>query len=64
MTEYLTVKEIANLFHWSTGTVYNRLSQGKGMPPSIVIGRKRLFPADQCQQWVKEKLVDNSLTSL
>ena len=43
--EFYTVEEIAELLRIRPGTVRNRLSyRGNDLPPSVVIGRRRLFP--------------------
>jgi excisionase family DNA binding protein len=43
--DFYTVDEIAELLRIRPGTVRNRISRRDGhLPPSIVIGRRRLFP--------------------
>ncbi len=54
-----TVDEIAKELHMSVGTVRNRLSQGEPMPPSVKVGRRRLFPEDSFQKWMKLRLESN-----
>jgi excisionase family DNA binding protein len=54
MLELLTVRQLAKTLHCSEGTIYNRLSQGKDMPPSVQIGRRRLFPLDEFKYWMKQ----------
>lgn len=49
----LTIAELARFLHWSEGTVRNRLSKGAAMPPSILVGRHRLFWEDEVVAWVK-----------
>jgi hypothetical protein len=41
------------------GTIRNRLSRGEPIPPSIKIGRRRLFPEAELELWLKTKLVSN-----
>ena len=57
--EYLSVEEIAEALHIEVGTARNRLSRGDPMPPSCKIGRRRLFPKDELERWLKSKLVSN-----
>lgn len=45
--------------HISPGTARNRLSRGEPMPPSVKIGRRRLFPSVELERWLMNKLVSN-----
>jgi excisionase family DNA binding protein len=49
---YLTVEEIAEQLHMSPGTVRNRLSRKELMPPSVRVGRRRLFPVVEFNNWI------------
>ena len=57
--EYLSVEEVAEALRIEIGTARNRLSRGDPMPPSVKVGRRRLFPADELEKWLKSKLVSN-----
>jgi len=57
MKEFYTVEEIAELLRIRPGTVRNRLSQRAGdLPPSIVNGRRRLFPPRDYERWKQQRL--------
>jgi hypothetical protein len=57
MKEFYTVDEIAELLRIRPGTVRNRLSRRqRDLPPSIVIGRRRLFPLVDYETWIKHRL--------
>lgn len=56
---YLTVDEMSELLHMSPGTARNRLSRGEPMPPSIKIGRRRLFPVNELDKWLMTRLTSN-----
>ena len=56
---YLTVDEMSKLLHMSPGTARNRLSRGEPMPPSIKIGRRRLFPVNELDKWLMTRLISN-----
>lgn len=64
MSEYMTVKKLATALHCSEGTIYNRLSQGKDMPPSIQVGRRRLFPIEEFKEWMRKHTKVNEPISL
>ena len=57
--EYLTIEEVSEKLHIRVGTARNRLSRGDPMPPSVKIGRRRLFPTAELERWVLAKLVSN-----
>lgn len=59
-TEYLSLEEISRRLHISPATVRNRLSRQDSMPPSIKIGRRRLFPEDQFDLWIESFKEDRS----
>lgn len=58
-TDLLTVIELADILHMNVGTIRNRLSRGEPMPPSVKIGRRRLFPFSELEKWLVTKLVSN-----
>lgn len=58
-SEYLTIEEVSSRLHIRVGTARNRLSRGDPMPPSVKIGRRRLFPIDELERWIMTKLVSN-----
>jgi hypothetical protein len=59
--EFYTVEEIAELLRIRPGTVRNRLSQrDRDVPPSIVIGRRRLFPLSDYELWIKQRLFERA----
>lgn len=60
MTNYLTVEELAEKLRMSVGTCRNRISRGDEMPPSLKVGRRRLFPEDSLEDWIKAKAVGGS----
>lgn len=59
-TEYLALEEISRRLHISPATVRNRLSRRDPMPPSIKIGRRRLFPEDKFELWMESYREDRS----
>ena len=59
MSEYLTVKQVSKKLHMSVGTIYNRLSAGRNMPATIQIGRRRLFPTAEFDEWMKSHTAAN-----
>lgn len=54
-TRYLTLDEISRRLHMAPGTARNRICRQDPMPPSVRIGRRRLFPEDQFNQWMFER---------
>lgn len=54
MTKFYTTEEIAELLHMSVGNARNRLSRQDEMPPSVKVGRRRLFPMAQFDEWVSK----------
>lgn len=56
--EFYTVEEIAELPRIRLGTVRNRLAyRGNDLPPSVVIGRRRLFPLCNYETWKQQRLL-------
>ncbi|WP_395065409.1 helix-turn-helix domain-containing protein [Paraburkholderia silvatlantica] len=56
MTRFYTLEEIARELHIAPATARNRLTQGQPMPPSIRIGRRRLFPVDEFERWIASEM--------
>tara|TARA_R110001592_G_scaffold363387_1_gene686820 strand:+ start:9528 stop:9731 length:204 start_codon:yes stop_codon:yes gene_type:complete len=50
--KYLTYDQAADLLCMSTGGLRNRMSRGEPMPPTIKIGRRRLFPESELHKWL------------
>lgn len=50
--KFLTLKELSVLLRISPSTARNRLYLGLSMPPSIRIGRARLFDRDEVEKWL------------
>ena len=60
MKDFYTVSEMADLLRIRSGTVRNRLWRGDhSLPPSALIGGRRLFPVDAYQAW-KQRVLDRS----
>ena len=53
MKPLYTIQELAAALHLEPSTVRNKLSRGDDMPPSIQIGRRRLFPQEQFEAWLR-----------
>lgn len=58
-TVYLTLDEVSERMRISAGTARNRLSGGLPMPPSVKIGRRRLFPECAFDDWMKMHINSN-----
>lgn len=58
-TQLLTVTELADVLHMDVGTIRNRLSRGDSMPPSVKIGRRRLFPVSELSKWLTKQVTPN-----
>ncbi|WMS85605.1 helix-turn-helix transcriptional regulator [Pleionea litopenaei] len=52
---YLTYEQAASLLCMSTGGLRNRMCRGEPMPPSVKIGRRRLFPESALHTWLAER---------
>ena len=50
--KFSTLEDISNEWHIRLGTARNRLMLGQNLPPSIKVGRRRLFPVTEFEQWV------------
>jgi hypothetical protein len=58
--DFYTVSEMADLLRIRPGTVRNRLwRRDHSLPPSAVIGRRRLFPVSAYDVW-KQRVVIQS----
>ncbi|CAM2187697.1 Helix-turn-helix protein [Paraburkholderia sacchari] len=53
---FYTLEEIARELHIAPATARNRLTLGLPMPPSIRVGRRRLFPLDEYEKWIASQL--------
>jgi len=53
--EILGIDAVARALQVSPKTIRNRLSSGLPMPPSFVVGRKRLFLPDQFAAWLRSQ---------
>jgi hypothetical protein len=53
---FYTLEEIASELHIAPATARNRLTLGLPMPPSIRVGRRRLFPVDAYEKWIASQL--------
>jgi excisionase family DNA binding protein len=55
--EFYTIAEMAELLRIRPGTVRNRLwLRANSLPPSMMIGRRRLFPFAEYEAW-KQRLL-------
>lgn len=58
--DFYTVAEMAELLRVRPGTVRNRVYRGEAsVPPSTVVGRRRLFPLRAYEVW-KQRLLERS----
>lgn len=53
MKPLYTIHELATALHLQPATIRNRLYRGEDMPPSIRVGRRRLFPEAQLEAWLQ-----------
>ncbi|MEX3690391.1 DNA-binding protein [Paraburkholderia sp. BR14263] len=53
---FYTLEEIARELHIAPATARNRLTLGLPMPPSLRVGRRRLFPVDEYEKWIASQL--------
>lgn len=63
MAKLLTVEELAQELRVTTGTIRNRLSRGDDLPPSIRVGRRRLFPSAELEKWLAAMIEHDSKSS-
>ncbi len=54
--QFYTLEEIARELHIAPATARNRLTLGQPMPPSIRLGRRRLFPVKEYEQWIAAQM--------
>lgn len=64
MQKYLTIEEISQRLHIATGTARNRICRGDPMPPSLKVGRRRLFPEAEFEIWLRKFLKHEITTRL
>lgn len=57
VTRFYTLEEIARELHIAPATARNRLTLGQPMPPSMRIGRRRLFPVDEFERWIASQMM-------
>ncbi|ACC76380.1 DNA-binding protein [Paraburkholderia caribensis] len=53
---FYTLEEIARELHIAPATARNRLTLGLPMQPSLLVGRRRLFPVDEYEKWIASQL--------
>jgi len=58
----LSLDELAEILHLKKGTAYNRLSAGDPMPPSIKIGKKRMWLQPTVFEWLKAQEEDTNFS--
>jgi len=57
--EFYTITEMAELLRVRPGTVRNRLwLRAASLPPSMTIGRRRLFPSAEYEAWKRRLLTE------
>ena len=54
----LTIKEVAELLHYSVKTVYKKAARGE-IPSVPISRRKRLFSREAIQYWLANKQMGN-----
>lgn len=64
MQKLLTIEEVSQRLHIAPGTARNRLNKGEPMPPSIRVGRRRLFPESDFDVWLKKFMESEIAASL
>ena len=52
---YLSIEEVSERLHMSKFTAHARISRGLPMPPSIKIGRRRLFSEEVFENWMAQR---------
>jgi len=52
---FYTIGQVAEQLHMTVGTVRNRLCRGEPMPPSVKVGRRRLFPEEDFKDWIEHR---------
>ena len=57
--DFYTIAEMAELLRVHPGTIRNRLWLGAdSLPPSMTIGRRRLFPLAEYEAWKQRLLTE------
>lgn len=57
--DFYTVAEMAELLRVHSGTIRNRLwLRADSLPPSMTIGRRRLFPLAEYEAWKQRLLTE------
>jgi len=64
MTRLITINELAHALRLTPGTIRNKLARGADLPPSLRVGRRRLFSQEQVDGWLKAREVLTSPTSI
>jgi hypothetical protein len=57
VTRFYTLEEIARELHIAPATARNRLTLGLPMPPSMRVGRRRLFPVEGFERWIASQMM-------
>lgn len=60
MKPLYTIQELADALRLEPTTIRNKLSRGEDMPPSVRIGRRRLFPQDELESWLRAHRVSTA----
>ena len=57
--DFYTIAEMAELLRVHPGTIRNRLwLRANSLPPSMRIGRRRLFPLAEYEAWKQRLLIE------
>lgn len=63
MRPLYTIRELAHTLRLQPGTVRNKLSRGEDMPRSVLVGRRRLFPEDAVEAWLRAQEARQAIPS-
>ena len=63
MRPLYTIQELAHTLRLQPGTVRNKLSRGEDMPRSVLVGRRRLFPEDAVEAWLRAQEARQAIPS-
>jgi excisionase family DNA binding protein len=63
MRPLYTIQELAHTLRLQPGTVRNKLSRGEDMPRSVLVGRRRLFPEDAVEAWLRAQEARRAIPS-
>jgi excisionase family DNA binding protein len=58
-----TIPELAQALRLQPGTIRNKLSRGEDMPRSIQVGRRRLFPENEVETWLRSHAARSAVAS-